>query len=495
MHLQNISTTPGQEQPNIQIKDLSASSVAYFNYKQIYSRLHTWITEHEQNQTYIKDTIRGNKIRTLEPILNKFLDQNKKYDPAQIQNFEDLPCLLTSRPELARLTKWKERTVYEHITKLVEIGILKKVFRGSNARFALWIHPWILTGLGPKPPLQTAKSETSPPYSGSVSPRKTCRTFKYNSTNSGVDSVDFPNKSGYLLTKHGEQPKIGSSLKNIDEQFLMNKEGQPETLDETMENIVEHPGGAGPADIYLSEVKEKWSQIDANDASEPENGQNSAQNIHSDQNIEDKEGQPVPAATPNARLTRQAKEAGTAASIREVNMQIYLSYVAIFWEYAKEKIYPHQYFSPDQERTFKQLIYKQVYSGFSAVWNPNRWEKYHNQVLEQIDIAAKFKSNYPDWVIASPTKYFNFSFTQGFVKTYEWWSDNQHSKHTHKVKDELRKARRSIQTGTIPGMKKKWFNPLELRSYWKDRISKLQDDQAMKSLDALFITYTQNSKQ
>jgi Fe2+ or Zn2+ uptake regulation protein len=146
----------------------------------------------------------------------------------------------------------------------------------------------------------------------------------------------------------------------------------------------------------------------------------------------------------------------TQLATRQRNM------VLEFWWAAQKELYTPQnhLFTPEQERLALNAIYFGVYGGFPADWPLHQQERYHEQALERLGLAAGYFARnprkYPPMPYAEHVEgagYFDAANQKGFSGTMAWYRTHLAHRGQRALADGLRRARRELRQhalGTAP---------------------------------------------
>ncbi|MFC6999568.1 helix-turn-helix transcriptional regulator [Rufibacter roseus] len=334
----------------------------------------------------------------------------------------DMPVLFINAVSLARQCNASDRTMRNHIRKLKKVGLISRyVFHGRNHDFELCITPKIMF---PTDPRQVTDLQPE----ARVSP---------------PECTDFPANVAFATTGNIER-----EISSVD------KLG------------VAEPQAAMPAGDGTGNTLETSSAGHTG----PQQGQLSAQS--------------GPTEPLNARKLGTGAGGGAAPEKPPVRPE-FLSFVELFWSYAKHVLYPHLEFDQTQDKLAKNAIWAGVYLGFKADLTEDQWEKYHLQAMERLDLAAQYYLNHPDKYPPMPyaewvpdTGYFDAQNRLGFQKTLDWHTQKQVWAHQQRVSDALRRAKADFikhKKGKAP-KRLQAKSPLQLFKFHEDKIRRLGTD-------------------
>ncbi|MDO7851586.1 hypothetical protein [Hymenobacter convexus] len=160
------------------------------------------------------------------------------------------------------------------------------------------------------------------------------------------------------------------------------------------------------------------------------------------------------------------------------------SMVLEFWWAAQKELYAplNQLFTEEQSRLACNAIYFGVYGGFPSDWPLTQQERYHEQALERLGLAAGYFARnphkYPPMPYAEHVEgagYFDAANQKGFVGTMAWYATHLAHRGQRALADGLRRARRELRQhalGTAP-KRAQAKTTLELYRYHEERLRKL----------------------
>jgi hypothetical protein len=319
------------------------------------------------------------------------------------------------------------RTVRNHLAEMKAAGIITRMqFRGRQRDYYVWINPLFLWEAGEKaaqtaekPPFQQAAFSALQPPEGTNFPPK---------------GVHEPSQATEIET--GEVDKCiaqrGQAQPGVQQATPSGYTGQPVRPAEAAPATKQGTGGAADA-VGPLEAK-------------------------------------TPPTGPQGPKTVVAK--------RQRDM------VLEFWWAAQRELYAplNQLFTEEQGRLACNAIYFGVYGGFPADWPLHQQERYHEQALERLGLAAGYFARnphkYPPMPYAEHMEgagYFDAANTKGFVGTMAWYATHLVHRGQRALADGLRRARRELRQhalGTAP-KRAQAKTTLELYRYHEERLRKL----------------------
>ena len=155
--------------------------------------------------------------------------------------------------------------------------------------------------------------------------------------------------------------------------------------------------------------------------------------------------------TPPARPQQATKEGQGGAAAAQLQAER-LGLVVQAWHYAWKRIYPNCHFDETEQQKAQQAIWYGVYRGFGPALSPPQWQRYHDQVLQRIDLAAAYFQRYPHKFAPSPyaefvvgTGYFDAQNANGFVGTEAWLARQEANQRQRNIARALLRARRELK--------------------------------------------------
>lgn len=296
------------------------------------------------------------------------------------------------------------RTVRNHICELERAGVItRKLFRGRRHDYQVWINPVFLWEA--QNPAQIAEKLHF--QQGAFAPVAPAL-----STNFPAKGVHEPIQATEIETGNVDKllPQRGQQGPGISQATPSGYTGQPDQ----------------PYDAAQATKKGTGA---ANDTVSPTTP-------------------PAPASAPKGRKTQLAE--------RQRNM------IHEFWWAAQRELYGPwgQQFTEEQSRLALNAIYFGVYGGFPTDWPLHQQERYHEQALERLGLAAGYFARntykYPPMPYAEHVEgagYFDAANQKGFVGTMAWYATHLAHRGQRALADGLKRARRELRQhalGTAP---------------------------------------------
>ena len=319
------------------------------------------------------------------------------------------------------------RTVRNHLAEMKRAGIVTRTqFRGRQRDYQVWINPEFLWEAGEKPAQTAEKLRFEKAAFSAVQPP--------NGTNFPPKGVHEPIQATEIETG------------NVDKLVAQRSPAGPDTNQATPSGYTGQPGQ--PDDAAQATKKSTGGAPDVVLSSEP----------------------PAPAAAPQGPKTQLAE--------RQRNM------ILEFWWAAQRELYAPrgQKFTEEEQRQALNAIYFGVYGGFGAGWTLSQQEKYHEQALERLGLAAGYFARnpykYPPLPYAEHLEgcgYFDAANKKGFVGTMAWYATHLAHRGQRALADGLRRARREMRQhaqGTAP-KRAQAKTTLELYRYHENKMREL----------------------
>jgi hypothetical protein len=357
--------------------------------------------------------ITGNVEATAERLVKNYVKEwHKLLKNVGAPAMEDgLPPLRLTRPQLGAQRTIGERTVYNHLKKLQQLGFITQYrFRGSKYAFEVWIDPTLLfqseritsdlfSGASyPQIPVDNSFSVpsstvTPPPQNPSfLAPTANFAAYKA-INNSSLEETEKKEGGecgqGYAQSKHGNK-----------------NHGNPE-----------QPAPKTPSEWQTSVVA----------GSEKQEAGGGAPALSS-QTAKPGLGQRL-----KARLTKtDLDKINQASRTQEQRQAILHGYVRSFWDYAQKVLYPAKRFTEGENRTILNAIWAGVYHYGNSTMDEKGWDNYQRDLYERIDLAGKYyQRNQDKWIPApyaeyrSGSGYFDATNARGFSQTERWLGENR----------------------------------------------------------------------
>ncbi|UOQ99883.1 hypothetical protein MUN81_10370 [Hymenobacter sp. 5317J-9] len=319
------------------------------------------------------------------------------------------------------------RTVRNHLAEMQRAGIVTRVqFRGRQRDYHVWISPQFLWEAGVKPAQSAEKARFQPAETVALQP-PTGTNFPPKGVHEPIQATEI--ETGQVdkcAAQRGQTPPVSTQAT---------------------------PSGYTGQPAYPCEPAQATKQGTgrAND------------------NVGPSEPKKAPAA-PDGPKTVVAK--------RQRDM------VLEFWWAAQRELYApiNQTFTEEQGRLACNAIYFGVYGGFPADWPLHQQEKYHEQALERLGLAAGYFARnphkYPPMPYAEHVAgkgYFDAANQKGFAGTMAWYATHLAHRGQRALADALRRARRELRQhalGTAP-KRAQAKTTLELYRYHEEKLRRL----------------------
>ncbi|KAB2914753.1 MAG: winged helix-turn-helix transcriptional regulator, partial [Bacteroidetes bacterium] len=107
---------------------------------EVRKHLNQFVKDVNQKAATPKERIRGGLFLTLLKVCDAYVRQNNRVGCLTIN---PIPCRMNN-VRLAHLVKVDKRTILNHLSKLEDMGIVQKTFRGTKADYELTVPAWIL---------------------------------------------------------------------------------------------------------------------------------------------------------------------------------------------------------------------------------------------------------------------------------------------------------------------------------------------------------------
>jgi hypothetical protein len=319
------------------------------------------------------------------------------------------------------------RTVRNHLAEMKAAGIVTRVqFRGRTHDYYVWINPQFLWEAGEKPAKNAQKPRFQSAEFAAVTPPK---------------DTNFPPKGVHEPTQATE-----IETGQVDKLLAQRGQQEPAVHQATPSGYTGQP--ARPVEAAQATKKGTGRATDAVSPAKPD---------------APKTGAPGPKTQLAQRQRRLVYE---------------------FWWAAQRELYAplNQLFTPEQERLALNAIYFGVYGGFPAGWPLHQQERYHEQALERLGLAAGYFARnphkYPPMPYAEHVEgagYFDAANQKGFVGTMAWYKTHLAHRGQRALADGLRRARRELRQhalGTAP-KRAQAKTTLELYRYHEARMRQL----------------------
>ncbi|MDB5270224.1 MAG: hypothetical protein JWP58_3264 [Hymenobacter sp.] len=319
------------------------------------------------------------------------------------------------------------RTVRNHMGEMKQAGIVTRVqFRGRQRDYLVWINPDFLWETGEKAAKSTQKPRFEQAAFSALQPPK---------------ETNFPPKGVHELLQATE-----IETGKVDKLVAQRPQAEPGVQQATPSGYTGQP--AHPVEAAQAPKKEAGGAATLSPACEPKSA-------------------PAGPQGPKTRLAQRQR-----------------SMVLEFWWASQRELYAplNQLFTEEQGRLACNAIYFGVYGGFPADWPLHQQEKYHEQALERLGLAAAYFTRnphkYPPLPYAEHIEgagYFDAANKKGFIGTMAWYTTHLAHRGQRALADALRRARRELRQhaqGTAP-KRAQQKTTLELYRYHEERLKKL----------------------
>ena len=335
--------------------------------------------------------------------------------PDGIYSMENLPALRTNSIKLSNFCRCTDRTIRNHISFLVDFGILTKKFHGRQQDFELWISPKYLwsqeTNSDENPETKKGPQTLDSTLANSQRKNLPAHYTHLENLETKTNNADMCEKHMGLFV-HGEndqiqtggtesnpEPITDASVKHGEENFAPAAAADRKAI--AAQNLEKQ---RKEADLLFAE---RYAEIEANRPKMP-NG---------------KDGQ---------QLSRNFAEM-----------------LAQFWMHAIEGVYKHRNFTKEETEKALAAIMSGVYSDFEDKRTARKWDDFQEYQLAKLDKASKYFAKYPDAYPPDPygryragTGYFDLANTRGFVGVEKWMKADQDAKVRRKNSDLVAKKKK-----------------------------------------------------
>ncbi|MGI4865425.1 MAG: hypothetical protein ACRYFZ_15995 [Janthinobacterium lividum] len=198
---------------------------------------------------------------------------------------------------------------------------------------------------------------------------------------------------------------------------------------------------------------------------------------------------PRPATSPQATKSGQG---GAAAAEQQAER---LGWVTQAWHYAWKRLYPTRHFDETEQSKALEAMWYGTYHGFGKRLTPAEWQRYHDQVLQRIDLAAAYFERHPNKFAPSPfaefvkgTGYFDGENTRGFSGTEAWHARQEANNRQRNIFRALLKARQQLRnhrlgiapkrTQALTSVQLFRYHEAKLRAYGPEALQRYYDQVA-----------------
>jgi hypothetical protein len=362
--------------------------------------------------------ITGNVEATAERLVKNYIKEwHKLLKNVGAPALEDgLPPLRLTRPQLSSQRSIGERTVFNHLKKLQELGFLThKRFRGSKHAFEVWIDPTLLFQAerinsdlfsGASYPQISANNSFSAPTATATPP---LQNPSFLAPTANFAAYKASNNSSFEETEKKEGGECGQG-------YAQSKHGDKN-----------HGNTEQPAQKPPSTTPEWQTSVVETVGKQEAGGGAPASPGHASPGL----GQRL-----KARLTKTDLERINQASrTQEQRRAILLGYVESFWSYAQKVLYPAKRFSDGENKLALNAIWQGVYNCGNQQMDEKEWDNYQRDLYERIQLASNYYARNQDKWIPAPyaeyktgSGYFDAANARGFSRTEEWLAENRKKK-------------------------------------------------------------------
>lgn len=395
--------------------------------------------EYERQAKAITGSVEATMERLIKDYVKDYHRILKTTGPSALD--AGMPSLQTCRSTLANRRTISEKTAYNHLRKLREMGLITAYkFRGSRHAFEIWIDPALLfQPERPYPqPVHNAPEalENQPQKIASLLPQTANFTaYKVTVTHSNVETenkADGNVDSDAQKQKHGDK-KHGNTERlqpNLPPKWQTSSLGTPCHSDEA-------PGGAAGA-------------VECGQVDNPVNPRSAGQRAK---------------ARLNKTQLEERNEMGRTPAQRQAILEGYLT---SFWGYAKTLLYPAKAFADYEEPLIMNAIRAGVYRNFQPQLTEKEWDAYQSELYRRIELAAGYYERHPDKWVPAPfaqirpgTGYFDEANQRGFSNTLTWLEENKRNYQKNYTTQQINLAVRHLQLHKID----KAPRAIQLKSY------------------------------
>jgi hypothetical protein len=206
------------------------------------------------------------------------------------------------------------------------------------------------------------------------------------------------------------------------------------------------------------------------------------------------QARPQPAPTPPARPTQATKSSSGGARAAELQAER-LGWVTQAWHYAWRRLYPTRRFDEAEQRNALEAMWYGTYSGFGKRLTAAEWQRYHDQVLQRIDLAAAYFARHENKFVPSPfaefvkgSGYFDAENARGFVGTEAWLARQEANNRQRNITRALLKARQQLKahrlgiapkrTQALTNIQLFRYHEAKLRAYGPEALQRYYDQVA-----------------
>lgn len=333
-----------------------------------------------------------------------------------------MPSLMTSRVTLASRRTISEKTAYNHLRKLRELGFITKYkFRGSKHAFEIWIDPALLfqpERTYPQPVVDSTPAPSFSPAQTSFSGASTANFTAYKVT---VNQGDLETEKKEVGNVHGDAQERQHGDKNHGN----TERRQPETASKWQTETTTDPFHGNQAPGGAAGAAEGGNVDKSNSAG----------------------------SRAKRKLTRAGLEESRASQRSQAQHQAILEgYLLSFWNYARQLLYPARPFQPYEEALILNTIRQSVYKDFGPQLTDKEWDNYQDELYRRLELAESYYAKHPDKYVPAPyaqfkpgTGYFDEQNTRGFAGTEAWFLENRRNYRKNYITQRINLAVRQLQ--------------------------------------------------
>jgi hypothetical protein len=161
---------------------------------------------------------------------------------------------------------------------------------------------------------------------------------------------------------------------------------------------------------------------------------------------------PKPAPTRPATSPQATKSSSGGAGAPAELQAERLGWVTQAWHYAWKRLYPTRRFDEAEQQKALEAMWYGTYHGFGKRLSPVEWQRYHDQVLQRIDLAAAYFARHDNKFAPSPfaefvqgSGYFDAENARGFSGTEAWLARQEANNRQRNISRALLKARQQLK--------------------------------------------------
>ena len=337
------------------------------NYAKSFKAVDKYFKEYNENKTQQdKTALKAGHYATMQAIIKlygRYLYSKKMlFTKGSVgASYEEIPPLNTNNIRIAEHIKGSDRTVRNHIRRLIEAGlIIKKQNHGRVQNFDLWINPEII-GVKKKLDLKEIK-----------------KTISQEIINANTEEIEVE-----------KTQKKETSKAPLRKNLPLNVSCDTET-----KNLVNNN----------NPVNDKVSLKSDNNSVSPK--------------VETKDTKQETRESGNELANRPTEKEKNVAAKKEKDLDTYhKTLIDFFWSYALSTIYKDIDLEEHQEVIAKRHLQKY----FENSKNKETSKRWYAQYCKRIAMAYTFYQNHPEYEIYQPSYYFDPVNKNGFSATRKWY--------------------------------------------------------------------------